>query len=72
MAIAVSQAEMPMANKVKKKPSSALGNKKRLNATKLMSTEFKINSMEINTASIFRRVMNPYIPAKNIIVLITR
>ena len=59
MATAVSQADIPIANRVKKKPSSWSGNKKRLKATKLISTEFRINSIEINTANIFLRVINP-------------
>ena len=59
IATAVSAALMPMAKSVKKNPSSCSGNRKRLNTTKLMSTELRISSTEISIASRLRRVTNP-------------
>ena len=68
MATAVSAAEMPMANRLKKNPSNCPGNRKRLNTEKLMSTEFYISSTEMRMASKLRRVKKPYIPTNIMIV----
>ena len=71
-ATAVSAALTPIENKVKKKPSSCPGKRRRLNTAKFKSTAFNTSSMEINIATRLRRVTNPKTPIKNNSVLSTR
>ena len=61
-----------MEKRVKNIPSRCCGKRKRLNTAKLMSVEVSTNSTEISTAIKFLRVMNPQMPAKNMMEETTR
>ena len=69
IATAASAAAMVIINMVKNVPSNLSAYKNLLNATKLMFTLFKINSIAISIVTMFLRVRNPYTPIKNNIVL---
>jgi hypothetical protein len=72
MATAASAAATAMTIRLKKCPERWLGKRYLLKATKLIFTEFRINSIDISIVIRFLLVRNPKIPIKNIKVLMIR
>jgi hypothetical protein len=72
IATAASEAATAITNILKNIPSILCGYRYLLKARKLIFTEFKISSTDINIVIRLRRVRKPYTPAKNIMVASTR
>jgi hypothetical protein len=72
MATAASAAAMAIMISVKKCPCKFCGKRYLLKATKLIFTELRISSIDMSIVIRFLRVRKPYIPIKNIRVLIIR
>jgi hypothetical protein len=63
---------MVITKMAKNTPSNLSGYRYLLNATKLIFTLFRINSMAMSIVIIFRRVNRPYMPMKKRAVLTKR
>ena len=72
IATAASAAAIAMIIRVKKCPCRFCGYRYLLNVTKFIFTELSISSIDISMVIRFLRVRNPYIPIKNISVLMIR